>query len=137
MPAHWHMPAAAVSSMALGEALGKLSRGRLGSTWQGPCGGAYQFLLGCGYMDAMAVQRTPALLQLLVVAVVSFALGCWAHRYNLETLPHTAQVPAPALALAKPSATLMSNIDCPTFLRHFFRTPKDILGLPPTSALDA
>ena len=89
-------------------------------------------------MGAMAVQwRTPALLRLLMVAVVSFALGYLTQRYNLETLPHTAQVPTPSLALAKPTAALMSNIDCTTYLRHFFRPPSDVLGLPPTTLLDA
>ena len=89
-------------------------------------------------MGAMAVQwRTPALLRLLMVAVVSFALGYLTQRYNLETLPHTAQVPTPSLALARPTAALMSNIDCTTYLRHCFRPPSDVLGLPPTTLLDA
>ena len=89
-------------------------------------------------MGVMAVQwRTPALLQLLVVAVVSFALGYLTQRYNLEMLSHTAQVPTPSLALAKPTAALMSNIDCTTYFRHFFRPPSDVLGLPPTTLLDA
>ena len=56
-------------------------------------------------------------------------------------LPHTAQVPlalvTPSVALPNPSAVLMSNIDCTTYLQHFFRPPCDILGLPPASALDA
>ena len=90
-------------------------------------------------MDAMAVQRTPALLQLLVVAVVSFALGCLAQRYNLETLPHTAQAPAPALALAKPNATLMSNIDCPEIvlsmtINCFSGTFPEVPGSTPSGA---